>query len=297
MDKLAALNYFVTAAETLNFRETAVRLAISPSVVTRTIAELETHLGEQLFKRNTRSIVLTSFGESFLPKAVRLLEDSDQLFQTANDEEEMSGIVRITSLRITHHEQILFDLLTALKPYPNLFIDWRLDTAKLDNVQHRIDMGIRIGREPAPNFIIKPLAWSQHLFAASPELVAKLGAPKDLEDLRQRYPFSSLLNPETGKAWDLVLSGQETFVPRHVEFFTTDPYAEVQSALAGKTVVQSSDLACREHFKAGRLVQLLPEVPQEKWQLYLYRPYQTTTPKRVLKVFEILEGVLRKYIS
>ena len=96
MNRFSALKFFITAAETLNFREAAVKLAISPSVVTRTIAELESQLGEPLFKRNTRSIVLTSFGELFLPKAKRLLEDSDALFQTARDDDEMRGIVRIT---------------------------------------------------------------------------------------------------------------------------------------------------------------------------------------------------------
>lgn len=102
MNKLDALKFFVAAAETMNFREAAVRLAISPSVVTRTIAELENQLGEPLFKRNTRSIVLTSFGELFLPKAMRLLEDSEALFQTARDDNDMKGVVRITLFRFVH---------------------------------------------------------------------------------------------------------------------------------------------------------------------------------------------------
>ena len=46
MNKLEALRYFCSAAETLNFRETAQRLAVSPQVVTRMIADLETLLGE-----------------------------------------------------------------------------------------------------------------------------------------------------------------------------------------------------------------------------------------------------------
>lgn len=69
MDKLNALKYFCSAAETLQFRETALRLSVSPQVVTRVIAELEQHLGEQLFTRNTRNIHLTEFGAAFLPRA------------------------------------------------------------------------------------------------------------------------------------------------------------------------------------------------------------------------------------
>ncbi len=297
MNRFSALKFFITAAETLNFREAAVKLAISPSVVTRTIAELESQLGEPLFKRNTRSIVLTSFGELFLPKAKRLLEDSDALFQTARDDDEMRGIVRITLFRLPNHERILYELLTALRPYPELLIDWRLDMMRLDTVEHRIDIGIRVGREPNPNFIIKSVAQVQHIFVASPDLLERLGAPKDFEDLRQRYPFSGLMNPETGKVWEFMLDGVNTFVPRHLEFFSTDPDSQIQAALAGRAVVQASDLACKEHLASGRLVKVLPEIQQEKWQLYLYRPYQTITPKRVMKVFEVLEGVLRKHLG
>jgi DNA-binding transcriptional LysR family regulator len=297
MNRFSALKFFITAAETLNFREAAVKLAISPSVVTRTIAELENQLGEPLFKRNTRSIVLTSFGELFLPKAKRLLEDSDALFQTARDDDEMRGIVRITLFRLPNHERILYELLTALRPYPELLIDWRLDMMRLDTVEHRIDIGIRVGREPNPNFIIKSVAQVQHIFVASPDLLERLGAPKDFEDLRQRYPFSGLMNPETGKVWEFMLDGVNTFVPRHLEFFSTDPDTQIQAALAGRAVVQASDLACKEYLANGRLVKVLPEIQQEKWQLYLYRPYQTITPKRVMKVFEVLEKVLRKHLG
>jgi len=56
MDKLNALKYFCTAADTLQFRETAQRLSVSPQVVTRVIAELEDYLGEALFVRSTRNV-------------------------------------------------------------------------------------------------------------------------------------------------------------------------------------------------------------------------------------------------
>ena len=94
-----------------------------------------------------------------------------------------------------------------------------------------------------------------------------------------------------------MLDGVNTFLPRHLEFFSTDPDTQIQAALAGRAVVQASDLACKEYLVNGRLVTVLPEIQQEKWQLYLYRPYQTITPKRVMKVFEVLEKVLRKHLG
>ncbi|HCR3010277.1 TPA: LysR family transcriptional regulator, partial [Escherichia coli] len=243
------------------------------------------------------TIVLTSFGELFLPKAMRLLEDSEALFQTARDDNDMKGVVRITLFRFPGHEQVLYELLTSLDPYPELFIDWRLDMMKLDTVQNRIDMGIRIEREPNPNFIVRPITLVHHALMTSPGLIEKLGAPKNFDDLRQRYPFSGLLNPETGKVFEYMLDSVDTFVPRHLEFFTSDSQSEIQAALAGKAVIQSSNLACREYLEDGRLVNVLPELKLETWQLYLYRPYQTLVPQRIRTVFHILESILLRHFS
>ena len=126
MNKLEALRYFCSAAETLNFRETAQRLAVSPQVVTRMIADLEALLGESMFKRNTRNIKLTEFGEQFLPKAIQYLAEGERLFSINNVKDKaMQGIVRTTLPPMPYNDEILFELLTALDPYPDITINWR----------------------------------------------------------------------------------------------------------------------------------------------------------------------------
>ena len=61
-----------------------------------------------------------------------------------------------------------------------------------------------------------------------------------------------------------------------------------------KAVSQLSTLSCAEYLRNGQLQILLPNLPLEKWQFYLYRPYQTLTPKRVLVVFDVLEKILKE---
>ena len=108
MNKLEALRYFCSAAETFNFRETAQRLAVSPQVVTRMIADLEALLGESLFKRNTRNIKLTEFGEQFLPKATQYLAESERLFAKNNVKEKaMQGVVHPAAN--AYNDEILFE--------------------------------------------------------------------------------------------------------------------------------------------------------------------------------------------
>ena len=64
--------------------------------------------------------------------------------------------------------------------------------------------------------------------------------------------------------------------------------------VADKAVSQLSTLSCAEYLRNGQLQILLPNLPLEKWQFYLYRPYQTLTPKRVLVVFDVLEKILKE---
>lgn len=71
------VRYFVSVAETLNFRESARRLGVSQSSVSRQIVDLEAHLGVTLFTRSSRSVALTEEGKSFLPYARDMLRTAD----------------------------------------------------------------------------------------------------------------------------------------------------------------------------------------------------------------------------
>ena len=202
MNRLEALRYFCAAAQTLQFRKAASRLSVSPQVVTRVMAELEAALGEPLFVRSTRQVRLTDFGTRFLPRARQFLLDGEKLFATARQkDDEMAGVVRITVPRLPGNEALLADLLARCADYPDLVIDWRVDEARLNAVENCIDMGVRLGLEPQPLMIVRRIAQTRDLFVAAPQLLARVGLPRDLEDLRRRFPASSLINAETGRSW------------------------------------------------------------------------------------------------
>ena len=65
---------FVMLAECLNFSETAERLFISQSSLSKHIKALERDLGTKLFVRTTRSIRLSGVGELFLPYARKITD-------------------------------------------------------------------------------------------------------------------------------------------------------------------------------------------------------------------------------
>ena len=66
---------FVAVASLGSFAEAARQLRLSPSVVTRSVADLEDRLGLVLLNRTTRSVRLTERGEIFLDSCRQVLED------------------------------------------------------------------------------------------------------------------------------------------------------------------------------------------------------------------------------
>lgn len=73
---LRELRYFVTAAEVGSFTDAAAQLYVSQAAVSRTIANLETIVGEPLLRRVPRGCELTSTGHRILPQARRVLAEA-----------------------------------------------------------------------------------------------------------------------------------------------------------------------------------------------------------------------------
>jgi DNA-binding transcriptional LysR family regulator len=81
--KFRHLEYFVAAAEELNFTHAADRLHVSQPPFSKQIHDLEGELGINLFERHRKGVALTPAGKSFLIDARRILEDCEASIRKA----------------------------------------------------------------------------------------------------------------------------------------------------------------------------------------------------------------------
>ena len=81
--KFRHLEFFVAAAEELNFTHGADRLHVSQPPFSKQIHDLEAGLGIELFERQRKGVALTPAGKSFLIDARRILEDRDASIRKA----------------------------------------------------------------------------------------------------------------------------------------------------------------------------------------------------------------------
>ncbi|MFL9895803.1 LysR family transcriptional regulator [Paraburkholderia sp. RL17-381-BIF-C] len=79
MDHLTSMRTFLKVAECLNFAAAARHLDVSNAVVTRQVANLESHLNAKLLNRTTRSVSLTAAGKAYLRGCVEWLNELESM--------------------------------------------------------------------------------------------------------------------------------------------------------------------------------------------------------------------------
>ena len=119
MDRFTNMQTFVHVVETASITLAADRMGVAKSAVSRRLAELETHLAVQLFKRTTRRLSLTESGRSFYDRCVRVLADLEEAELAVSQEH---GALR-GKLRVA--VPLSFGLL-HLAPAINEFIDFAI---------------------------------------------------------------------------------------------------------------------------------------------------------------------------
>jgi LysR family hydrogen peroxide-inducible transcriptional activator len=80
-----ALEQFVMVARTKNFTRAAAELHVSQPALSRGIQKLEEQLGQPLFERKPREVVLTDLGEILLERAREILKLLDDTFMELSD--------------------------------------------------------------------------------------------------------------------------------------------------------------------------------------------------------------------
>ncbi len=76
--ELRHLRYFVALAEELSFTRAAERMHVTQSTLSHQIRQLEDELGQRLFDRIGKRVVITDAGDALLPSATRALREVDE---------------------------------------------------------------------------------------------------------------------------------------------------------------------------------------------------------------------------
>lgn len=293
-NRLEALRVFCAAADAANFRDAAVRLSVSPQVVTRAVRELEDELGEPLFHRSTRGVQLTDFGRQLAQRARSAVGGVDALFHRTDRRalSQHAGTVRVTAPNVFGRRLIPQALAPMLAAHPGLVLDLRLSEQHADVVDEQIDIGVRAGPIRDARFVARTVGWMRLHVVAAPALVAHTGVPKDLEMLA-RMPLTALIDRASGRPWPWFFSKGRQVPLTAPAFVTDDVDAECTATVAGLGFSQLVGPLAEPLLQSGALVAVLEAEAPEPWPIHVYRSQRAPVPARVRLVYDELIRVLR----
>lgn len=296
---LDTLRIFCSAAESGNFRQTALALGISPQAVGRAIAGLERASGEALFIRNTRTCRITPFGESLYHEARQALAGMDAFLQQINRkaQSQMHGLVRVDVPQTGQAFDLLTPVLQGLRDYPGITLDWRSGNRYSQTEHEQIDVGVRIGALPDNRFIVRSIAPVRLISVIAPELAARRGIPANVLALQHDYPLAIEINRNTGKAFPWHLQSG-SFIPAHPAFIGHEQENILQAVLHGRAAGQLADIVAAPYFREARLLPILAEEAVTlDWHIFVYRPQHHRRTARVQKVFDLLVTALESHLT
>ena len=180
------LEYFLVAAEELNFTRAAKRLFISQQSLSNHISNLEKEFDVVLFNRTT-PLTLTYAGQALKGKARKILELRDETYRELADIKDFSIGQLTIGLSHTRGRMILPEILPCYKErFPN--IDLRLvegNSSTLASALLHGDVDLVIDMQPfkAENTETIPLC-EEEILLAVPDAVLERTFPGRLEEIK-----------------------------------------------------------------------------------------------------------------
>ena len=284
---LNALRAFETAARHMNFSRAAEELNVTPGAVSQQIQNLEDFVGEALFRRTPRGLLLTDAGQTALPA---LREAFDRLAEAASLLTSSVDGRRVTiSAPPSFAAKWLMPRLGRFEAaHPDVDVWLQAGMDLVDFAAGEVDVAIRYGSGRYPGLESIRLMSETVIPVASPALLAEkpLEAPEDLH----RHVLLHDGSPDADEScpdWSMWLAARAlrdidgTRGPRFNQSSLV-----IEAAAAGRGVALAKRALAQADLDAGRLVAPLGDATQVDFAYYLVHP----KPKGRLKQVRAFAG-------
>jgi DNA-binding transcriptional LysR family regulator len=271
-----ALRLYTRVARLGSFSAAARECGLSQSQASRIVADLEAELGARLLSRTTRAVVPTEAGGEFLARVEPILAALDEAEHSVREGGELRGLLRMSMPTSFGIRDVIPRLAPFAERHPMLHIDLQLGDHRQDLIKAAVDVAIRLGRLPDSTATTKRIATIPRVVVASPEYLARHGAPGMPEDLVEHRIVGGTASA-VPTAWRFLRDDQETIIKLEPHFSTDENEGAIAASAAGFGITSTSGWACRRELESGVLVRLLPEWALAGIPVHAYFPMGRAT--------------------
>jgi DNA-binding transcriptional LysR family regulator len=256
LPSLNALRAFEAAARHLSFTRAADELHVTQAAISHQIKALEARLGLPLFRRGTRSLLLTDEGQRLFP-AVREAFDRLAVAVAAVGAGEATGSLTVAVLPSFAAKWLVPRLEAFQRRHPD--IDLRISATErlVDYGRDGIDVGVRFGAGAWPGLRAEFIAAETVTPVCSPVLLDRLRVPADLARVPLLHEdMTPLPRFPDWPTW-LAAAGVDGVEPeRGLRFSHT--HMMLQAAIDGRGVALGQLVLAGDDIAAGRLATPFP---------------------------------------
>lgn len=258
---LRTLLIFIEVYETHNFSVVARQQGISASQVSRVIHQLEDALGQQLFYRNTRSIIPTENGHLFIRYAREMTRSLDEARrELAARTQQPTGLVRINAPVFFGQRHVAPALTGLSERYPGLDIELILTDDYIDPHKDAADVIFRIGALTNSSFHARTFGRQVYHLAAAPGYLRRSGTPASPDDLSSHRCLVYRGSSGPNRWFFRAMGADWTHYPVSPLMTSNNAEALLIAALGGMGLVLFPDWLIGDKLQSGELVALLPEL-------------------------------------
>jgi DNA-binding transcriptional LysR family regulator len=296
------ISVFAAVVDAGTFAAAADVIGMSPPGVSRAIARLEKRLKVRLFNRTTRSVSLTDDGRRFYEQVMPHLAGLEEAAAAA-----AGGVSAVRGRLRVNLDPVLYRTILGqqLDQFMDAHPDLEIEFIARDNLGNLVldgfDLALRFGAPKTSTLVARKLLDTGVVTVAAPSYIARWGRPANPEELESpHHRCLEFRNPETGKpfSWEFHRKRKRVVIASRGRLTVNDPSALLNACLAGSGVAQMLRLGAEHLIAEGRLIELFPDWPDERYPLYACYPSRHHMPAKTRAfldfVIELIDSIARK---
>jgi len=291
-----AIEIYARVVEAGNITRAAEQLGLSKSRVSECVISLEKRLGVRLLDRTTRHVSPTEAGTIFYQRCARALEEAHTgITEVMAHQEAPVGHLRIGAPEAFADRFVTPALTSFLAENPEVTAEIIEDMRVVNLVEQRLDLSIRIVREPEPATIVRQLGLSQVLICASADYLAKAGVPQHPHDIASHkcVGFSALY---WAREWPF-LAPEKITVPLTPVLVSNSTSSLRAAAVSGMGLAALPRWAIARELADGDLVQVLADWTLPESGIFAVYPSNRLVTAKVRRFVDHLAPILRRSLQ
>ena len=267
------MQFFVLVARHGSLAAAARAIDLTPPAATKRLAALEARLGVRLLNRTTRSLSLTSEGETYLQHATRILADIREMEDVvAQGRATPRGLLRVNATLGFGRNTIAPLVSEFCRRYPEVEVQMDVTDRPVDLVENGFDLAIRFGALPDKRLNARRIMSNRRFLCASPTYLETHGTPADLGDLARHRCIVHRQNDDAYGIWRFQHHDHTEAVKVHGALSSNDGDIVLGWALDGHGILIRSEWDLARYLDSGRLRIVLPDFSLSDADLFVYYP-------------------------